>query len=61
MQAAKINHKKLTSIKTFAEPSTSLEYTSLAERTTRFDEMTQDESVNKDGGEMPGRHDQSTW
>ena len=49
-------------IKTFAEPSTSLEYTSLAERATRFDETTQDEStsVNKDGGEMPGRHDQST-
>ena len=68
MQAAKINYKKLTSAtlkhhrsRHLQDPSTSLEYTSLAERTTRLHETTRDENVNKDGGELPGRHLQSTW
>ena len=56
LQKADQRDAQTSPIKTFAEPSTSLEYTSLAERTTRLDETTRDENVNKDGGELPGRH-----
>ena len=61
LQKADQRDAQTSPIKTFAEPSTSLEYTSLAERTSRLHETTRDENVNKDGGELPGRHLQSTW